>query len=271
MRPRTAIAVGAIILVAFSVTIGAWLYPHDPNFQVLEDRYLGPSLEHPFGTDRLGRDLLARVLAGGGVSLMASALSVILALIGGTFLGILAGYRGRAVDGFFSRIFDALQVIPGLVLLIALAGVLGRGVDSVILGLGILYSIKIFRVARAVTASIRTEVYVDASVAMGGSASHVMGRHILVGALAPLLVQATILVGWGVVAETGLSYLGLGVQPPNASLGSILAEGAVSMSQSPWLIVFPGLFIAVVTLSLFTVGDALRGALGRPIGGTGEA
>jgi len=98
-----------------------------------------------------------------------------------------------------------------------------------------------------------------------------MGRHILAGALSPLLVQATILVGWGVVAETGLSYLGLGVQPPNASLGSILAEGTVSMTQSPWLIIFPGLFIAVVTLSLFTLSDALRGALGRPIGGTGEA
>lgn len=263
-RPGTVVALAVLLLVAFGVTAGLALYPRSPDFQVLADRYQGPSLTYPLGTDGLGRDLFARILAGARVSLTAAFLSMTLALAIGTPLGLICGYLKGPVDAVVARFFDALQVIPGLILLVALVGVLGRELGSVVLGLGILYSVKIFRVVRGVTSSISTEVYVQASKAAGGSTMHVVFRHILVNALSPLSVQATTLIAWGVLAETGLTYLGLGAQPPTASLGSLLNEGTISMSSSMWLIISPGLFIAMVTLSLFKLSDSLRELIGGP-------
>jgi peptide/nickel transport system permease protein len=263
-RPATAVALSLILLIALSITAGSALYPHDPNVQHLADRYSGPSFTYPLGTDSLGRDLLARILTGARVSLTAAFLSMALALAIGTPLGLICGYLKGWVDAIVSRMFDALQVIPGLILLVALVGVFGRELSSVVLGLGILYSVKIFRLVRGVTGSISTEIYVQASRAAGGSTFHIVFRHILINALSPLSVQATTLIAWGVLAETGLTYLGLGAQPPAASLGSLLHEGTVAMASSPWLIISPGLFIALVTLSLFKVSDSLRELVGGP-------
>ncbi len=261
-RPGTIAAILVLLLVLFGITIGSAIYPHDPNFQVLADRYQGPSLTHPLGTDGLGRDLLARALVGARLSLTAAFLSMTLALAIGTPLGLLCGYLKGPADAFVSRVFDALQVIPGLILLVALVGVLGRDLRSVVIGLGILYSVKIFRVTRAVTRSASAEVYVEAARATGASTPHILFGHILVNVLSPLIVQVTILIAWGVLAETGLTYLGLGAQPPNASLGSLLSEGTQSMYTTPWLIVAPGLIIAMVVLSLFTISDSVRELIG---------
>ena len=239
------------------------LYPHHPNFQTLTARLQGPSWKYPLGTDELGRDLLARILVGTRLSLVASLLATLMALVIGTPLGLIAGYLKGFPDGVLTRIFDALQVIPGLILLVALAGILGRDLRSVVVGLGILYSVRIYRIVRAVTSSIGTEVYVQASRAGGGSTWHIVSRHILINALSPLIVQATTLIAWGILAEAGLSYLGLGAQPPEASLGSLLADGTTYITSSAWIIVFPGLMITIVTLCLFTLSDSIRRLVGQ--------
>lgn len=231
--------------------------PFDPMFVPLE----GPSAAHPFGTDSLGRDVLARTIYGTKVSVQVAVTAVLVAAAIGTPLGILAGYLGGTVETILMRGVDVLLGFPALVLAIGLVAALGFSLTNVIIALGIVYVPQFARIARSTALSVSTEEYVDAAKAMGYSTPHIVLREVLPNCISPLLVQASLLMAFAIIAEASLSFLGLGVQPPNPTWGQMVSDGSGYLTSAPWISLFPGAAIFVTVLGFNLVGDGLRDAL----------
>ena len=220
-----------------------------------------PSMQHWFGTDELGRDVLARVVFGARASLLAGVISVSIALAIGVPLGLVAGYRGGFIDALISRITDAMLACPFLILAIALAAFLGPSLGNAMIAIGVSATPIFIRLTRGQVMSVKVEDYVEAARAMGNPRWRIALVHILPNILPALLVQATLSIAAAIIAEAALSFLGLGQQPPAPSWGSMLNAAQRFLISAPWMAVWPGLAIFLVVLSFNLVGDGLRDAL----------
>ncbi|HYR94495.1 MAG TPA: oligopeptide ABC transporter permease [Methylomirabilota bacterium] len=260
---RPAVA-GVIVLAALAVLCAAasLISPYDPDKTALLSLYEPPSLAHPFGTDDLGRDLATRILYGGRVSLAIGLLAVTVSLTVGTLVGVAAGYYGGWIDGLLMRFVDALYSFPRLFLLI-LFGVFFKGmtVGVIILVLGLLSWLTTSRLVRATFLSLKQREFVEAARGVGARDRRIIFRHILPNSLAPIIVAGTLGVGGAIIAESTLSFLGLGIQPPTSSWGNMLNHATTDMDKAPWIAFFPGFFIFLAVISINFIGDGLRDAL----------
>ena len=258
---RLAVA-GAAVILAFvlAAVFAPWVAPRDPEFQIASEAMQPPSLPHPFGTDNVGRDQLSRVIFGARVSLFVGLTSMLLAAVIGIPLGLVAGYRGGILDSIAMRAMDTLLAFPALLLAIFIVAVLGPSLNNAILAVGIIYIPAFARVTRANVLSLREKEFVEAARCLGGSDLHVMTRAILPNCFSPLVVQFSLGVGYAMLIEAGLSFLGLGVQPPTPAWGQMVGLARNFITLAPWLITFPGLAILLAVLAFNFLGDGLREA-----------
>lgn len=242
-----------------------WVAPYDPLLQNLDRVLEPPSRDHWFGTDELGRDVLSRTLFAARISLAAAAQAVLIALVIGVPPGLVAGFWGGAADSLIMRATDALMSFPPLILAVALIAVLGPSLTNAMIAVGILLSPTFLRLMRATTLAVAQETYVEAARSIGCTRGWIIRKHVLPNVVSPLFVQISVFAGVAMLAEAGLSFLGLGAQPPDSSWGAMVGRGFRYISHAPSLIVFPGLAIAVTVLALYVVGDGLRDSLGREV------
>lgn len=235
--------------------------PYAPRQQDLFNTLAPPSLAHLLGTDELGRDLLTRLLYGGRVSLSVGLLSTTVAVLIGTLVGSVAGLLGGWVDRVFMRLVDLMLVFPPLILLILFASLFGTDYLTIVLVLGAVSWMTVGRLVRASFLELRPKEFVEASRALGSSRLRLGLRHILPNAWGPVIVAATLNTASAVIAESTLSFLGLGIQPPTPSWGNMLQNAQAQMVTAPWTAIFPGLLIFLTVISINFVGDALRDAL----------
>ena len=257
-RPMGVIPLTVFILIVAAALLAPVLGTHDPNAQDLVDRLQRPSWNHFLGTDELGRDEFARILAASKISLWAATQATLVGLVLGVPLGLAMGLLGGRVDGVTSRTFDSLQSIPPLILAIAIVAVLGRQLTPAMIAIGIVFSPTFYRVSRAAAATVATETYIEASRSIGQRTYKILLTHVLGNVGPALIVQISTSFAFGILAEAALSYLGLGVQPPSASLGSMLTTAANLLNTSPQLTIEPGVVIVILVLCISLVGDVLR-------------
>jgi peptide/nickel transport system permease protein len=262
-----AVIVGAAALAAL---VGPWLVPFDPAAQDLSLRLAGPSAAHWFGLDELGRDILARVLSGARVSWLVGLVVVVVSAAVGVAVGAIAGYYGGRIDEVASRVMDVLMAFPGLLLAIALVAVLGPSLVNVVFALASIGWVGYARLVRGQVLRAREFEYVQAARALGATTPRILIRHVVPSALPALSVQATLGMGGAILAEASLSFLGLGVQPPTPSWGTMLSYGRAHVLDAPHLTIFPGLAIAALVLGFNFLGDGLRDALDPSSGARGE-
>jgi len=256
-----------VLLAATAAVLGPFVAPYDPASQQLALRLQGPSFAHPFGLDELGRDVLARIVHGARVSMAVGLAVVTVSSLLGTLLGATAGYFGGRVDDLISRVIDVLLAFPGILLAIALVAVLGPSLVNVVLALCVIGWVGYARLVRGVTLKIRELDFVQAARALGASSPRILLRHVVPGALPALAVQTTLGMAGAILAEASLSFLGLGVQPPTPSWGTMLDAGRSHLFDAPHLTIFPGLSIAALVLGFNFVGDGLRDRVDPRTGG----
>jgi len=257
------IALGYLVLVVLSALCAPLLATHDPLQQNLSGVLQPPGGGHVLGTDDLGRDVFSRALYAGRISLVAAAQAVAVAVVLGVVPGLIAGYAGRRVDAVIMRVTDALMSFPPLILAIAFVGVLGPSLTNAMFVIGVIFAPRFVRLVRGTVLSIREETFIEASRSIGTPTARVIRRHVLPNALSPLIVQISLTAAMAMLAEASLSFLGLGVQPPDASWGSMIERGFRYTAAAPWLTIFPGLLIALTVLAFNLLGDGLRDSLGR--------
>jgi peptide/nickel transport system permease protein len=251
-----------VMIVAIAVALFAPLIsPYDPLKQDLGNTLARPDRAHLMGTDNVGRDVLSRMIWGTRVSLFAGFGSVALAMVTGGLLGLLAGYAGGRTDGLVMRVMDAVLSFPPLVLALALGAVLGAGLTGVVIALGVVYTPTFARLMRGQVLTITARDYVEAARALGAPGWRVAWHHVLPNAAAPIVIQASLSVAFAILAEASLSFLGLGIQPPGASWGSMINAGRGYLQQAPWIVFWPGTALFVTVVGLNFVGDAVREAL----------
>ncbi|AFQ42602.1 nickel transporter permease [Desulfosporosinus meridiei] len=248
-----------LIVVILAVAIMApWLAPHDPLQFNTAHRLEGPSASYPLGTDHLGRCILSRILFGAGSSLSIAFLVLGLTLSVGTLVGTLAGYVGGKLDDLIISIIDVLLAFPGLILALVIAGMLGPSITNVMIALAAVQWVGYARIIRALVASMKEKEYVQAARAGGGTHLSLVLRHILPNVLSPVIVLATLDMGSTILAISGMSYLGLGAQPPDPEWGAMLNDGRPYMYTAPATMIFPGLAILITVLAFNLLGDGLR-------------
>ncbi len=257
-HPLVALGGGLVAVGAIAALAGPFVAPSDPAAQQLPLRLAGPTLAHPFGLDELGRDILARVLAGARVSFLVGLTVVSVSASIGTLLGAVAGYFGGRLDDLISRLIDTLLAFPGLLLAIALVAVLGPSLGNVLFALTIIGWVGYARVVRGQVLRTRELEYVLAARAMGASTPRVLWRHVVPTAVPAVVVQATLGMAGAIIGEAALSFLGLGVQPPTPSWGTMLNGGRAHLLDAPHVTLFPGLAIALLVLGFNFLGDGLR-------------
>lgn len=262
-RHRLAVAgLAVILLVAICALLAPWLTPYDPE-EITDAFGEPPTLKHPLGTDQIGRDQLSRLLHAARISLSVGLGAVAISTLIGTILGLVSGYYGGWIDGVIMRVTDMFMTFPYIMLILVLAGIVGPGLENIILILGFLGWPGVARLVRGNVLAIKQTDYVKAARVLGYRTPRILFRHILPNAVAPILIYATLGVAGAILDEAALSFLGLGVQPPTPSWGNMLS-GAQSLSVlvgQPWLWIPPGLMIVLTVLAINYIGDALRDAL----------
>jgi peptide/nickel transport system permease protein len=252
------IGITLVVLALAVAVLGPWLVPADPRSQDLALRLAGPTLAHPFGLDELGRDILARLVAGARISLIVGMSVVSVSALVGLVVGGIAGYAGGWADTLIGRVIDVLMAFPGILLAIALVAALGPSLRNVVIALATIGWVGYARLVRGQVLKAREFEYVQAARSLGASAPRVLVRHVLPFAYPAVLVQATLGMAGAIVAEASLSFLGLGVQPPTPSWGAMLDAGRSHLMDAPHLTIFPGLAIALLVLGFNFLGDGLR-------------
>ena len=247
----------ALILIAFFAPL---LAPYDPIARIKADSSLAPSSVHLFGTDLLGRDIFSRVIFGSRISIEVGIIAVGISVIIGLFFGALSGYFGNIPDTIIMRIADIFFAFPYILGAIAIMTVLGPGVINIFIAIGILGWASFARIFRGSILTIKNKEYIEAARALGASNYRIITKHIFPNAFAPIIVYATMNVGTAIIVEAALSFLGLGVQPPTAAWGKMLAESLDYIDIAPWMMVFPGLAIVITVLGFVLLGDGLRDA-----------
>ena len=263
LKTNRAFAVtSSLVLLLIAIALAAPLIaPYDPLEATMQNAYLAPSAEHWFGTDKLGRDNFSRVLYGAAYSLSSVLLLVAIIFMVGTTLGVLAGFYGGRVDVVIMRVADMMISFPGMILAIAIAGILGGSLFNAIVALTVVTWTKYARLARSMVLKVKKRDFVEAAIVNGGTSTHILCRHILPNILPLMLITAASDIGAMMMELAGLSFLGFGSQPPAPEWGLMLNEGRQQLQTAPWLMFFPGLaiFITVVIFNLW--GDALRDVL----------
>lgn len=247
------------VLVAAAL-LAPWISPHDPFKLSIMDRLKAPSTAHWFGTDEFGRDLFSRVIHGGRLSLMVGFAVVVLSGALGIALGLIAGFF-RSADRLVSRLIDAMMAFPDILLAISLVAALGPSLINVVIALGIVYTPRLARIVRASTLVIRELPFVEAARALGVPTWRIVTVHVLRNLASPILVQGTFIFAYAILAEAGLSFLGVGVSPDIPTWGTMISAGQQYMGSADWIMVFPGIAIVLSVLSLQLVGDGLRDVL----------
>ncbi|MEU1762312.1 ABC transporter permease [Micromonospora sp. NPDC005257] len=261
---RDPLAVGGTIVLVLLVVVGVagpWLAPAGVNDVDVDQMLRPPSGAHLFGTDELGRDVLSRVLVAARVSLQVGAVSVGISLVAGVTLGLFAGYYRGWLDSLLMRCMDVLFAFPVLLLAVAIVAVLGPGLLTAMVAIGVVYTPIFARITRAGVLSVREQVFVRAAVSIGASDLRIMRRHVLPNIAAPLIVQTSLSLAFAILSEAALSFLGLGIQPPAPAWGRMLFDGRGFVTDAWWLGVFPGAAIFLTVLAFNLVGDALRDVL----------
>jgi peptide/nickel transport system permease protein len=249
-----------VLLVCLAALLAPVLTPYDPNVSDFRSRLLPPEMEHWFGTDHFGRDLFARVLYGARISFLIGGCVVVFNAVLGTAIGALAGYFSTA-DDLLMRLMDALMAFPAILLAIVISAVLGGSIVNVVIALGIATVPYTARVVRASVLVLREMEYVEAARVLGASEVRILFGHVLINALAPLIVRLSYVFAIAILSESALSYMGAGPRPPTPTLGNIIASGSDFLAAAPWIMMFPGLAIIISVLGLNLLGDGLRDIL----------
>jgi peptide/nickel transport system permease protein len=249
-----------VAILTFIAIFGPSLAPFDPDADDFE-LFAGPSRDHLLGTDSFGRDILSRMMVGTRISFSVGISVAVLSMVIGVTLGLVAGYFGGWLDSLISRFLDLLWAFPEIILAVGMVAVFGAGIKNIIIAIAVAYLDDFARVVRAEVLRLREEEYTLAARAMGASHWRIMLRHILPNTMAPIIVQATFAVGLGILAESGLTFLGLGVSPSTPTWGLTLNEGRDFIRQAWWISVFPGVAIMITVLGLNLLGDGLRDTL----------
>lgn len=267
-HPAAIISLGVLLALILGVILVS-LSPYDPEVSDMSSRLEPPSLQHPMGTDQLGRDMLTRVLYGGRISILVAFMVVLITLLVGMPIGAAAGYFGGLIDNVLMRLTDVALTLPTLLVLILLSAIMREmdvpifkrnSVVTIALVIGLLSWMTAARLLRAEYLTIRELEFIEAAHAMGASNIRVIVRHILPNAISPIIVQSTLMLGYAIMIESGLSFLGFGIQPPTPSWGNLLSNAQQHMTRHPWLAIFPGLMIFLTVISINYIGDALRDA-----------
>lgn len=260
-NPVTAISAAVLLAVLVVAIAATWIAPYGINDIDVPSALQGPGTAHWFGTDELGRDVFSRVLVAIAASLRVAVVSVALAAVIGVMIGVLAGYRGGWIDTVVMRIVDVMFAFPVLLLALAIVAVLGPGITTTMLAIGIVYIPIFARVARASALGVRVEPFVAVSRSMGTGDGYILIRHILPNIAGPLIVQLSLSLAFAILAEAALSFLGLGIQPPQPSLGRMIFDAQGFVTLAWWMAVFPGAAIFVMVLAFNLFGDGLRDVL----------
>ena len=253
------VIIGLYLLAAILGTLG--LTPHDPLKLFAIDRLKAPNETYWFGTDLLGRDAFSRLMVGIRQSMLIAFASVAIATVAGTIIGLLSAWWGGLWDGLFMRVMDVLLAFPAILLALLIIAIVGPGTMTSVAAIAIVYTPIFARVVRGPALSLKQRDFVDAARTFGSSQGYVLTRHLLLNLVAPLAVQVTLALAWALLTEAGLSFLGLGTQPPTPSLGLMLAESRNLMTHAPWLMIFPAVTIMLGILGFNLTGDALRDIL----------
>jgi peptide/nickel transport system permease protein len=261
--PVVVVAILFVLAISLAALFAPVLAPYDPLKNDLSMALRGPSLDHLLGTDDLGRDVVSRLLYGARISIGASLLAVAVGVVLGAPLGLFVGYRGGRAETIAMRIGDAMIALPGLIVILAVLAVFGNKLTVAMTALGVLLAPTFLRLTRGVAQAIRTEPYIDAARVLGLPNGRILRRHVLPHVLPAFVVHTSLMLGVALLIEAGLSFVGLGTQPPHASLGGMLSRAGSSIRQQPFVIFPPGLAITLTVLALNVVGDGLRDALGR--------
>lgn len=267
--PRAAISLVVLIVILGAALFAPWLAPYSPTAQDLDQMLMGPSAAHWLGTDDLGRDVVSRLMYGGGNSLYAALLSVGVGLLLGVPLGLIAGFAGGWIDLCISRLIDTFLSFPAIILAVAVTGAMGIGLTNAMFAVGLVFAPQLARLVRAQTLVVRQELYVDAARCFGASPIRLLRKHVLPNAIQPVIVQSTLLLAVALLAEASLSFLGLGVQPPDVSWGSMIARGYLYMSIVPEQMYAPGLIIMITAVAFNALGESMRVALDPTLKGHG--
>lgn len=260
-NPVTAVSATVLLLVLIVAVAATWIAPYGINDINVPSALQGPGTAHWFGTDELGRDVFSRVLVAIAASLRVAVVSVALAAAIGVLVGVLAGYRGGWIDTVVMRVVDVMFAFPVLLLALAIVAVLGPGITTTMLAIGIVYIPIFARVARASALGVRVEPFVAVSRSMGTGDGYILVRHILPNIAGPLIVQLSLSLAFAILAEAALSFLGLGIQPPQPSLGRMIFDAQGFVTLAWWTAVFPGAAIFVMVLAFNLFGDGLRDVL----------
>lgn len=262
-RKNKAAMVGGVFILLFILVaiIGPFIAPYDPTAQNHVNKLASPSAEHWFGTDHHGRDIFSRIIHGMGITLYIGFLSVLIGSVFGVALGIISGYYGKRIDAIIMRIMDILLAFPGILLALAIVSVLGGSLQNVIIAVGIFAIPSFARIVRGSTLSVKKLEYIDAVRALGASDFRIIFKHILPNVMSPIIVNATLYMATAVLTASGLSFLGMGAQPPTPEWGAMLSAGRNYMWDAPHVAFFPGIAIVIVVLAFNIFGDGLRDAL----------
>jgi peptide/nickel transport system permease protein len=257
-RPTALVAAIFLLFLVVVAVFAPWIAPHHPHQQNLSLINEGPAPGHLLGTDDLGRDVLSRLIHGTRVSLSSSVLAVGLALVVSVPVGLLSGYFGGRTDRLLMRVVDGLQSIPPLVLALAVVGLLGPSLRNIVFALAIVFVPAFVRLIRGQVLAVKEETYIEASLSVGASSAWIIRRRVLHNVASPLIVQASVTLGFGLLAEAGLSFLGLGIQPPDPSWGVMLRRAYDYIFDAQWGILPPGIAIMLTVLAFNVLGDGLR-------------
>ena len=260
-NPGAALGLFGVIAFVLIGILAPFVSPFDPNKQNLRAIFRPPSKEHPFGTDQFGRDILSRILWGARTSLIVATSAIALAMVLGALTGVSVGYRGGWTDEAVMRFVDVLLTFPDIFLAIIVTAVVPPGLGTTVLAIAVYNLPQFIRVARAAALSVRENAFVEAARASGASSAYIILRHILPNSLAPIVVLATLRTAASILTAAGLSFLGLGVQPPTPEWGTMISEARVYIVTAPWTSLFPGLAIFLTVLSFNLLGDGINDAL----------
>lgn len=257
-QPAALIALVFLVFLVLVAIFGDYIVPHNPNEQDLEAAYQSPGGEYLLGTDQFGRDTLSRLIDATAITVTAPLTAVGVAALLGIPTGLVAGYFSGWSDWLLSRIADTLLSIPGIAMAIAIVAVLGPNLRNAMIAIGFVFAPRLFRIIRGSVLSVREQLFVDSAISIGASAPRILFTHILPNIASPLLVQVTLMLGFSVLAEASLSFLGLAVQPPDASWGSMLRVAYENQYRAPFQVIPPGIAMTLTILSFNTLGDGVR-------------
>ncbi|OFV68656.1 MAG: nickel ABC transporter permease [Candidatus Syntrophoarchaeum caldarius] len=257
-NPGILFGTAVIVFLIFVAVFAGFIAPHDPTETHLKDRLSSPSSKYPLGTDHLGRCILSRIIYGTRISLSVGVLVIGASLLLGLLLGTIAGYYGGIIDDLIMRIVDGFLAFPSMFLALAIAGALGPSLTNLMIALIVVEWTSYARVVRGSILSIKDQMFVEAARGLGAGDIYLLTRHVLPNILSPLIVMATLGVGYIILTAAGLSFLGLGVQPPTPEWGAMLNDGRLFMRSAPHIMIFPGLAIMITVLAFNFLGDGLR-------------